>query len=900
MSDSPQLRAVAFERDYPAWVALSHFLSADLMRELAGAMVRAASDGRLRIEDLCDEILPDGPTALAIWAVQPKADLRGLSAILEDALRALAWQTDVGRNRSADQLELAEQAAAHALEAAFDLASADLQSAALAEQAAVDKAGSLAILARAIAAAAAGDRQPSQLVGTAEDTLAVFDAMIGTVALKHIGDLCIDADRAHDAMAFYDRTLARLANEGGAEWSDLKAALRDMTIQSRAVTLWTIDGPATAAEQLDLALETDPLSSSLLRLNAGVDTMNARFRGPDIYAGDIRVALLNPPQLLSTHDIATPLAYWQNRKDGEAQRRFWAVLRRRIALGSHTETGEARAMFGRALLDYLGRTTQSQRQPKNFLLALQLILTSGQEVAVGDEASRHELLAAYVTHGAVETAFEIAMRHAGVRTDRLLVLIKLYRSWLTALPSDEHGLARQLIDRLAGLAESDTAVPALRGRDIGIASVKALSEVVRTRPEFGGAASDRIADAIVAQLGIAHFQAKSAALELAVAGKDSLADSDLARLALAALNLIEASDPAEGSWLRPAITFIASDEIQALWALDPAFGTRAAAQLLRHGLGSDWESRRLIALLDDITPYLPEPPDDVRIGEAIAAVRSDALHISQSGNASDIAVLLAYPAITGREGVDDALAGLVANLDTARVERPSIMLAHAYEPLLALTHSLDAISAAFQLSPSEEAALARPVIDALAAFWVAAEDNPQLFAPFAIASPMEPNMIIVQNWAFATAGFARRVGAEALLDEAMGCAARNPVLSQAITLGQALRLTAEDPELLDREAIIAHSREPFYAAIGQRMAQIMTLPDAARAETILALSEQCLVHGPNALDAGVFLLAAQAQLVPDVPAALVKAYRVRLDRDRNLRRSLLPLLHASRIADIQA
>lgn len=889
MFDGKGQRERSFGAHYPAWVAVSHFLSPGLMRELAIVLVREASAGQLALGDLCNEIPPEGPGPLTTWAVQLTSEQDGFAGFLQDVVRALVWQTDVDMRRQAEDIDASDAPAARALETALVLASADFDTMTSFFDGGGELEESLGILAGAIAHAAINGVSELPIVGAVESILSPLGAPLDALGLKHVGDLCIDADRGHDALAFYDRSLELVLSSDEPEWTDMLNALGDLTIQSRAAALWMISGPAAAADVLNKAIADEPDMRSLLRINAGVDAMNARFRG-DEYHGDIRIALLESPQVQATHDLERPFEYWLTQKDKQAHRRFWAVLRRRIALGAIALTSEARGYYGRALLDHLGRELHSQRRPDEFSMALRLIVTSGQEESVGDEASGADLLAAYLTQETAEAVYQIATRHEGVRRDRLLVVTKLYRNWVTALTSDADFLAGHLIGRLADIAEAETGVPLLRGHDLGLASVKALKEIALARPEFIDRSSPRFADAILAQLGVAHFRAITFALELAVASSDDLAEEDLARCALAILNLVEARDPSEGSWLRPALGFISSRAVRQLWDRDAGFGARCASELLRHGLGADRENRRLIALLEDILPHLGGSLDDPRIGEAIRSMRTNATKTNNSGIPSDLSVLFSAPSIVGRDGIDDAIKGFVLNLETAQANRPSIAVAHLYDPLLSLTHHLDDIGAEFGLAPSEQIELVEPVVAALVRFWVASKDYPLVFAPFAIPFPTVPNPVVIQNWAFATLGFARRVGAESALREAMAFASENSDLSRAIALGIAVHLAADDPELLDRSTIIAEAREPFYASIGPRLAKLAAASNDGRNEAIMTLSEQCLLHGPNALDVGVFVLAQQAGLVPDVPDTVVKAYRTRLKRNRELRRSLAPLL----------
>lgn len=623
--------------------------------------------------------------------------------------------------------------------------------------------------------------------------------------------------------------------------------------------------------------------------------MHAAYQSDDgLFHPDVRACVLDAPQLQHSHGLGAPLDHWANRKFIDAHRRFWAALRRLNALGGATLSNEAMAFFGRSIFDELYEQIGRQRQPATFELALQLVVSSGRESAVGPEVSKEDLVDAYVTEKVIGFAIEVAQRHAGVRRERLNVVVKLFTAWLGTLSAEKDHLASLLIEGIAKLAEPAGA-SFIKGHSLPKTSLVAIKDVARQRPEFVPSSSQEIANAILAGLGFKQFQLVEAGLDAAVACATGLAPDDLTRLADVILAILEDAPPSEGAWpiVSPAITFIACDEVRALWAENSEFGSRCARTILRYGLGAETESTRFVALLDDILPYLDASvTQDNRIAEVVRIVRDGALKSNHSGVTGNISVLFAAPALVGRDGIDDAVRGLLGLLATAMTQRHSIAIATAYQPLSTLTYKLDTIAEALSLSQSDLGALLDPIVSALEQFWQAARHNPLLFAPFAIPFPTAPNPITVQNWAFVTLGFARRAGVFDRLSKVVQEAAANDQLARPITLAQAVRLTAGDPIALDPDAIRLERREPFYAALGERLTYIATLPPSEDSTRVVAaLVERCLVLGPDGLDAGVFAIALRQDAI-DLPAAAVKGYRQRLERNRAMMRGLFPLLRA--------
>lgn len=898
MTDSSTLRMISFGSDAPAWAALSHFLSAGLVRELCAAAIDATSDGTIKLGDLCIEQMSGAPPHLATWTIRLKPGQEGLASYLQNVLRVLTWQSDATVHYDDSRIPEAFRERCRTIASALELAAVDFTS--IAYWLAKPEGGSVSLnlIGKAIGLVAAiGDQADLATIRTADEALAPLDPALRIVATKHLGDLALDADRPSLAGAFYGTTQRLCEGLSDPSWSEFVEAVADMTLQSLATVSGMTGSLKTTQAMLGAVQVPETLvTRPLLALNAGLAAMHAAHQSREgLFFSDLRACVLDTPLLQSSHDLGAPLDHWANRKFTDAHRRFWAALRRLNALGGATLSSEAMALYGRSIFDELYEQIGRHRRPESFELALRLVISSGRDGAVGPEASREDLVDAYVTLEVISLATEVAQRHAGVRRERLNVLVKLFIAWLGTLSAEKEHLARLLIDAIAKLAQEPPGDSFIQGHSLPKTSLAAIKDIARKRPEFVQPASRIIADAILAGFATKQFDLTVAGLEAAVYCAVALAPDDLARLAHVTLSILEDGPPSESAWpiVSPAITFISCDEVRALWAENSEFGSRCAQTILRHGLGATTESTRLLALLEDIVPYLDAPVvKDERIQEVVRAVRESALKSNHSGVTGNIGVLFATPALAGRDGINDAVRGLIVLLGTATTQRHNIAIATAYQPLSTLTYQLDTIADTLSLSPSDVDALLDPIVSALEQFWRAARQNALLFAPFAIPLPTAPNVITVQNWAFVTLGFARRAGAFDRLSKVVEEAADNDQLASPIALAKAVRMTAGDPIALDPDAIRLERREPFYAALGERLTYIAALPPSEdTTRVVAALVERCLILGPDGLDAGVFVIALRQDAI-DLPNAAVKGYRQRLERNRALMQGLFPLFRS--------
>jgi hypothetical protein len=85
------------------------------------------------------------------------------------------------------------------------------------------------------------------------------------------------------------------------------------------------------------------------------------------------------------------------------------------------------------------------------------------------------------------------------------------------------------------------------------------------------------------------------------------------------------------------------------------------------------------------------------------------------------------------------------------------------------------------------------------------------------------------------------------------------------------------------------SKEVFYSLLGSRLASLPRMQTDTAREVCSTLLNQCFRYGPNGADTGVFVLALSLREITGINKEAGSAYLQRLENQRALRMSLLPL-----------
>lgn len=713
------------------------------------------------------------------------------------------------------------------------------------------------------------------------------------IATKHLADLCADADAWDKALLGYQRTyepLKRCSDEP--EWRDVAVVWRGLVKQSEAAALAVLEGPRAASDLLKQLVEATSFpKDSVLLTNCGADSMTLLQEASDHgwSHGDPRVAMLRPPLLHASHEPSLAIKHWLNGKHRDANRWFWATLRRQTALGAVTGSRSTKAFYGRALVDELSAV--SSAGPETFALAVRMLIESGRYEAASRCRWNDKLVESYVTPEAVERAIGQAAAFAGARLRRELVVVELFRGWVARLAPSRNPVAIAMLRHLASLARDFPAALA-SDRDVGRRSADALTELAGLRPELRRAVATEVAGAVVSKLtseGGWHGQA--AALKLGSAYADALEASVAQDLARATLDLLGKLDPAVGLWplVRPALELLVDEPMKAAYRTDADLERGVLSQILRFGTRQESEHSRLFYYLRNLTPTLLKDPDiRAQLEAPLAHVRARAKVINSSNVVEQICALLLAPAAAGADGVKDALDGLLAILSSANGDRRSIALSYAYDPVLLLVDERDGIEGV--LGTARLAKAAGKLRLALVELWHAATEAPLLFATYSFPPATTPNSVAVHNWAFASMRFGQVYGGEDEICGALERASGNAGLGPAIALAKETRAFLLGPDAKVVAHALTDDREVFYSALGRRLVQLHRMSDEAAKEFCAVLVQQCLRFGPRAIDAPVLLAAAKLGFEHAARSWGLSDYARRLEGEEELRLTLGPIL----------
>jgi|GEM_PF-2807407 len=890
MTDLSVLRHQAFRQDYLAWTTLHHFLPADLVRELAIATISAVAPWS-SLDDLFDEALSEGHSAQASWALAPRPLSDPDLQYLQSHIRALAWANDAETVPRSSASEEKSKGPAAAVSAAarlghFDFGSRRRQIAQLPLPETSSGRRLADLIATAIGAYAAGDGDWSAVWRDADRLPFPLKAL----ALKHVGDLCADADAWDQAACFYDGAMAGL-EYSPPEWKALTDLLADVFRQSIGSAAWVIKGPEPASSMLDEVARPGgggPMPR-LGILNGSHDALVARLARPhNKNWEDIRATVMFPPLLIQSFDFGQAVEAWLKGGHDRSHRAFWSVLRRQTALGSVTEAKGTKAAYARALISEAIDGDQPKYNPGSFELGIRLLIESGLwEVAVRLKFD-HSVVERYVELDFIEHLTAVVDRHDGVRDERTLVFFELLAKWTEVLDTDDQVLAEcllmKIVDRARGRGASFET-----NRNIGGRGLKLLSALARSRPGFRSLIASRIADLVIDKLLSEGFwTGREEALRLAVEYEDVWTERDIKRVLDATMTMIGPRETGRDNPVSgPAMAFLMSPRVIRSAQDDPQLGQRFFSEVLHESLGRNDGVTTLFNLAAFDRNISLDARDDAALAAVVQEVLDQSRAINSSGATDAIRALLAASSQSGPAGVKGAIESLARLLMSHEAFTPPA-LPYAYGPILDFVRYAERIAQGAGLSLADVERLRETIASALADAWREVAERPERLGGFSIPPARDPNVSIVQNWAFVTQELAKTLRRPQALLSALERAAEKPVLAGPISLARAVGSNIlEDPDPLD--TLHSEPNATFYHALGQRLGHIQDSdPDHVRS-LAGGLLHEVLRRGPREVDLAVFLVAAQAKIMePDLLVEL-QPYLRRLEADPNLMRVVGPM-----------
>lgn len=896
-SDSKNLRERHFADNWLAWAALRHFLSARLVRELAYVIVDQMSNGTLSVDQLFDEAIA-GPEWFDSWLLQPLEVRTPLGEYLQHRIQSIAWPSDAEMGVSPEVSVLAGVIQPSALEKSIRLGAVDFDCPErLLNELRVTDQRSISVLSDAIATGRKIFRSSTcqEFLDTILHRLVSIEGPLAVITVKHLGDLCADGDAWDMAFALYEEADSRISKGIDSVWDGLESSLRAIITQSRASAIRTLKGTDAAADLLSKALAATTISDApLLLTNASHDALVARYASFDRRVRpERRAALLLPPLIWATHNPSSALQAWLEGDFHDSQRRFWAVLRRQIALGLATESRITKALYARSVLDGLVEDIARQHQPELFHMAIRLLLESGNSTSVAKIRWTEQLINTYVDERCVDFVIAHAKEHAGSSVERQRVVIELFQHWAELTSLDQINVAESMLKYVAALAlELPTSLFA--PENIGGRSLEVLHYVAQKRPELRNGVASEVAEAVIAKLSVPTFwTARQAALETAQDYGDVFSQGNFTAIIRATLDGLAKTDPAAEAWpiVRPALAFLVSGPVKRLSKSVPELGQRIVDAVLRFGVQQKTEHARVLFYLHDFDSTLLR---DASVADKLRGPVIEMRHRALQSNASDavenIQALLLAPVISGSDGVHNALDGLTRILKSVSGPRISIALPSAYQPLLLLATRQQKIADALSLSLDSFRSWLTPILKLVISLWSQAKDQPLLFAPFSLPPATIPSSIIVHNWAYASILFAESLQQGSQLLTALDAARTQSVLADPIALARATRSVAGSEPTVNPAEIRTENRDTFYSILGRRLVVLQSVDNEQGRQICKALLDQCFRQGPRDLDAAVLLSASRLNLSTYVTQTDRSDYVKRVENARDLRMTLVPIL----------
>lgn len=885
-----------FQANLIAWTALHHFLPATYLRELASCIVREVSANTLLLDDLfCDDV-GAGPDHLASWAIKTKKLDTKLAEYLHDRIRGLVWSSDTPILNLPTEIVPQANYSPQEIETALILGQVtplinDEFSAAL------PTGTSGAALASAVEIICAEVKINRTLpIDKLQELCSSVEFPLSEFMRKHLGDLCVHSNDFDSACAFYQTAKVNIDGKRESSWQALLSCFDSSLVQSLTLVKYFQIGAREASSYIDQLLEdSDRADSGLLMINGSHDAMwlkvfSSGFRSME----DHRAAVLLPPLLLRSHNIALAMENWAKGKYRDANRQFWSILRRQIALGAIHEASTTKASFGRSLVSDLTRDIHSRFEPDSFFVAIKFLIESLNKEVLKNIDWTEDIVDNYITQEFLDRCIKFANEANGVVVPRLVSLVELLKDWALSASRQRTDIASKIMTYLSELATKFRS-EFVSHINVGGDSLKALGVIGSDRPEFRDAASEAVADAIAVRLTATdHWTGYAEALKTASYFLDVWNDASLKVVVSGIEARLQRIDPAKDMWpvVRPALTVLTSDPVKRLASSDRELGTRLAQVILRFGLGQRTEFASLLYYLRDfVASGLPlANTGDIReqLDEVTEHVSQQANSLNSSNAIENINALLLAASFVKPGAVLGALDSFVRILETADKESRSISFPFAYSTLLLLARDHNLISNSIPQHAAEYNERLSRILTLVKRVWAVATNRPMVFTPFAFPEPTVPNTTLIFNWAVASLRFAKSLAIDnELLVSLRTASVSSAELSDPINRAIAMLLALE-PQNLTTEEISKDSAEAFYAALGLRLASLRKLEANRHDEIVLALLAQVFRYGPRTEDLGVLALVRKAQLESNQTTTVVRTYRQALEARPELRELLKP------------
>ncbi len=892
--NAPKPDPNSFTSNWLPWLALYHLLPVANLREVACGMVGAMSHGELTIHDLVEESLTGTDAVSERWSIEPKQISTPLGSYLLARIRALIWNNDASAHfdPQGDWSGLPVHPSVVEAVVMFGYRPDSEPLKQLSGEHSLDEYPELSVLTRCFEALVdrSNAERTTQIVDAIDSSAAQLQMPFRAVALKFFGDCAALQDQWGEASELYTRVLTLLATAEKEAWSDLRLRLTTVTVQSLAAASRTLEGNDAAAHVFDTAIRSLPeFDSALFRANASRDNFALRVN-PSSWLFDGTTVSARAPFLIESHNIERPMIEALESDFSQAHKKFQARLRRQIALGSISEVRVTKGAFARSIFSYLTEMHKTKRDRSAFSVATHFLIDCEKPKLASNIHWSRELVETYVDNEMIELVRLRSTAYDGVRKERQILAVVLLSSWAMKLPSESSEVGGSILRLLAQFAKDNLAT-SNSSNDVCGDSLKALKKIGDRQPEWRSLASKPVAQAVLERLKEpGWWTGRQDAAETAIAYEESFEEIDLESITYAAVDVLEQVDPSFWPVVRPLQVLLVSPRTGLAIRNNRQLERRVVELLLRNGIEQESEHASLMYYLRAFDASLLEDSElRVRLQEIVKSIETKARMVNSSASLGNIQALLSVPTISGLSGVRTALGSLDEILKSA--DRNTISLPMAYSSLMQIANEHNEIAAGVGIPDSEFLEMLMPVIGPLQNLWARAAESPQLFVPFSIPRNEVPNLVLVHNWTFASLYFARLLGEEAAIADAIDAAAKaQPTIAKAVARAKAIQALASDDVDFDETSVSTDPREVFYLKLGVRISQLDIATDE-RERRCQLLMRMCLQHGPNDLDMAIFVKAAQCGLsLEQAHSTNLTTYvkRLRASQDRYL--NFLPLL----------
>lgn len=875
--------------NWEAWVALNHFLTVDVLRQLLIEVVREVSDNRFNFSDLFEDETQGNCPELATWIVRPKTPNSEIQEFLQNRIRGIAWSNDSPIHRQLDNTQTSKSLS---LDAALAFNRLDLNS----SQYNVEKIAKDSIqptfkniidsYSRARESAHLGNAITLSLL---EENLDLIPSPLDGIFLKHLGDLLADIDQWPGAYEFYSEANKRLGN-ANAVWDELTHPIKAIIKQSCATANQVISSVDVAHKEFfDLINDKSLIDFPLQIWNATQDAMSSGFKLPSsLLIGDTRPALMDAPLLIDSHDVSRgALAEIEGDAD-RAHRIYWATLRRQTALGSMNARKNTQRIYAASLI----KASNSNPTKEIFHMGAVLLVDSGNSAAVERIEWKEETINRLVTLELVELLSKKQKSYPGTTIERGKVLATIFGNWLLKIDTSEDIVVRRIIEEIGTIAKGGKS-SFYASEDQVTPCLKAFKQIIEFRPEFAQVAAPHVSELLIHILKTPnklYWTAITGSLELAKLYLEYFSSSEKHTVFEITIALLRDQKLA-GMWMvvDAALAILYSPASYQVCLNDSSLGSRIVSAVVSFGVNHEREQAQFIANFRHFPANLIQDDIRAKLDSVIQSV-AQGINSNSSNAVGKIHAMILVPELVGNSNLIGAIDALRGLLTQVTIPPHRNFMPELYNPIRALAYQIKTNN--IHLDENLELKV-NSIVEVLGKVWDIAKLKPSLMASFSIPEKIVPNDAIVHNWALATLEFAESLNCVERIKKTLLDACSSLLLDKGIKMAFGTILAGQSATKqveIDMEQLQNSTKDAFYSTLGRYLVVAFNSPESS-SPLIELLIDKILNYGPREADVAVLLAASAKKISIKEKRPSFENYKRRALSDLKLRTLLQPILY---------